>query len=135
MANTWNYTTKNALLDPTVLSVTSNYTDNGTCANNTNCEAQHDDESYYLKYIIPVVFSLIFIIGIVGNSLVLIVVIWNKHMRNTTNLLMANLAAADLCFIVFCVPFTATMYSSDSWMFGEFWCHFVMFMVHARTLR
>jgi hypothetical protein len=40
-----------------------------------------------------------------------------------------NLALADLLFIVFCVPFTATDYSLPSWPFGGVWCKIVQYLV------
>lgn len=46
-------------------------------------------------------------------------------MRSTTNLLIINLAAADLLFVIFCVPFTATDYILPEWPFGLMWCKFV----------
>lgn len=49
----------------------------------------------------------------------------NQSMRSTTNLLIINLAAADLLFVVFCVPFTAVDYVLPEWPFGEYWCKFV----------
>lgn len=53
------------------------------------------------------------------------VVAANQSMRSTTNLLIINLAAADLLFVVFCVPFTAVDYVLPEWPFGEYWCKFV----------
>lgn len=50
-------------------------------------------------------------------------------MRNTTNLLIINLALADLLFIVFCVPFTATDYALPFWPFGDVWCKIVQYLV------
>lgn len=46
-------------------------------------------------------------------------------MRSTTNLLIINLAIADLLFVFFCVPFTATDYILPAWPFGDYWCKFV----------
>ena len=34
----------------------------------------------------------------------------NPQMKNTTNLLILNLAVADLLFVLVCVPFTASDY-------------------------
>ncbi|XP_013385936.1 allatostatin-A receptor-like [Lingula anatina] len=79
---------------------------------------------------VAVLFSVIAAIGFVGNSLVLVVLLNNRPMRTTTNILIANLAVADLCFIVFCVPFTATMYILDYWPFGRFWCRFVYYLIY-----
>ena len=43
---------------------------------------------------VPIIFTLIIIIGFVGNLLVVLVVILNKKMRNTTNILIFNLAVS-----------------------------------------
>ncbi|KDR11665.1 Galanin receptor type 2 [Zootermopsis nevadensis] len=50
-------------------------------------------------------------------------------MRSTTNLLIINLAVADLLFIVFCVPFTATDYMLPFWPFGDIWCKIVQYLI------
>lgn len=73
-------------------------------------------------------FGLIFIFGLVGNLLVVIVVGANQQMRSTTNLLILNLAIADLLFTIFCVPFTACDYMSW-WPFGDAWCKIVQYMI------
>ena len=44
--------------------------------------------------VVPILFTLIIIIGFVGNLLVVLVVILNKKMRNTTNILIFNLAVS-----------------------------------------
>lgn len=46
-------------------------------------------------------------------------------MRSTTNLLIINLAIADILFVFFCVPFTAFDYVLPTWPFGNFWCKIV----------
>jgi len=50
-------------------------------------------------------------------------------MRSTTNLLIINLAVADLLFIVFCVPFTAWDYAFPHWIFGDIWCRVVQYLI------
>lgn len=75
-----------------------------------------------IRVVIPVVFSLIAVIGFTGNLLVIIVVAVNRQMRSTTNLLIICLATADLTFIVVCVPFTAISYATPVWPFGQTWC-------------
>ncbi|XP_038846816.1 galanin receptor 2a [Salvelinus namaycush] len=81
--------------------------------------------------IISLVFSLIFFVGTLGNGLVLTVLLWNGQMNTkTTNLFILNLGVADLCFIVFCVPFQATIYTMDEWVFGPFLCKIVHFIIY-----
>jgi allatostatin receptor len=63
-----------------------------------------------VSIIVPLFFSLIGITGFVGNLLVIITVLFNQQMRNTTNLLILNLSFADLLFICFCIPFTVSKY-------------------------
>ncbi|XP_026557953.1 LOW QUALITY PROTEIN: galanin receptor type 2 [Pseudonaja textilis] len=83
-----------------------------------------------ISVIIPLVYFLIFLVGTVGNSLVLAVLLRNGQVNNTTNLFILNLGVADLCFIVFCVPFQATIYSLDDWIFGPFMCKAVHFFIY-----
>lgn len=81
--------------------------------------------------IVPVIFSLIFLLGTVGNSLVLAVLLRNGEMgHRSTNLFILNLSLADFFFIVFCVPFQATIYSLEGWVFGSFMCKAVHFFIY-----
>ncbi|NXG13795.1 GALR2 protein, partial [Grallaria varia] len=83
------------------------------------------------RVIVPVVFSLIFLLGTVGNSLVLAMLLRNGQMgHNTTSLFILNLSLADFFFIVFCVPFQATIYSLEGWVFGSFICKAVHFFIY-----
>ncbi|KAB1270212.1 Galanin receptor type 3, partial [Camelus dromedarius] len=76
---------------------------------------------------VPVVFALIFLLGTVGNGLVLAVLLqpgpsaWQEP-GSTTDLFILNLAVADLCFILCCVPFQAAIYTLDAWLFGALVC-------------
>ena len=96
-----------------------------TTTNTTEQEVSMNTEFYkkleaVVSIVVPIFFSLIVFIGLVGNLLVVLVVTFNKQMRNTTNLLIMNLAVADLLFIVFCVPFSATAYAfPHNWPFGN----------------
>ncbi|KAI9563657.1 putative allatostatin A receptor [Daphnia sinensis] len=84
---------------------------------------------FLLSSQVPVIFGVIAILGFIGNALVVVVVVANQQMRSTTNLLIINLALADLLFIVFCVPFTASDYALPFWPFGEVWCKIVQYLV------
>lgn len=79
--------------------------------------------------VVPVCFGLIGLAGLLGNALVVLVVAANPGMRSTTNLLIINLAVADLLFVIFCVPFTATDYVLTRWPFGDAWCKLVQYLI------
>lgn len=82
-----------------------------------------------ISIIVPILFGIIVVVGLFGNALVVIVIACNPQMRNTTNLLIINLAIADLLFIVLCVPFTAWDYAFPYWPFGDIWCRCVQYLI------
>ncbi|KAM9633208.1 galanin receptor type 1 [Trichechus inunguis] len=73
-----------------------------------------------------VVFGLIFVLGVLGNSLVITVLARSKpgKPRSTTNLFILNLSIADLAYLLFCIPFQATVYVLPTWVLGAFICKF-----------
>lgn len=71
-------------------------------------EVDDDSLATIVSIVVPILFSLIGIIGFVGNILVIITVTFNQQMRNTTNLLILNLSLADLLFVCFCIPGTVS---------------------------
>ncbi|XP_076293120.1 allatostatin A receptor 1 [Lasioglossum baleicum] len=79
--------------------------------------------------IVPLCFGMIGILGFVGNCLVVTVVAANPGMRSTTNILIINLAVADLLFVIFCIPFTATDFVLPFWPFGNIWCKIVQYLI------
>uniref|UniRef100_H3AM24 G-protein coupled receptors family 1 profile domain-containing protein n=2 Tax=Latimeria chalumnae TaxID=7897 RepID=H3AM24_LATCH len=85
--------------------------------------------------IVPIVFGLVFILGVIGNSMVIIVLAKNKPGRaSATNALILNLSVADLAFLLLCVPFQATIYSLPEWIFGALLCKFVHYFVMVTML-
>ncbi|XP_059211634.1 galanin receptor type 1b [Centropristis striata] len=84
--------------------------------------------------VVPVVFGLIFVVGVVGNSLVMVVIGkvqyggggggGARRVGSPTNIFILNLSVADLSFLLFCVPFQATIYSLPQWVFGALLCRF-----------
>ncbi|XP_019400349.1 PREDICTED: galanin receptor type 1 isoform X1 [Crocodylus porosus] len=72
------------------------------------------------------VFGLIFALGVLGNALVITVLARSRagQPRSTTNIFILNLSIADLAYLLFCVPFQATVYALPSWALGAFACKF-----------
>ena len=56
------------------------------------------------KFVVPALFGVISVTGITGNALVVYVILSKRQMRTVTNLLLLNLAFADLCF---CLLYTS----------------------------
>uniref|UniRef100_A0A8D0H7P0 Galanin receptor type 1 n=1 Tax=Sphenodon punctatus TaxID=8508 RepID=A0A8D0H7P0_SPHPU len=88
--------------------------------------------------IVPVLFGLIFLLGMVGNTLVLVVLgqirPGGRPSRSATNIFILNLSIADFSFLLFCVPFQATIYSLPEWVFGAFFCKWVHYLAMATML-
>ncbi|KAF4108419.1 hypothetical protein G5714_011178 [Onychostoma macrolepis] len=72
--------------------------------------------SYILSYL------LVLLLCVVGNGLVCLVVIKNRHMRSVTNLFILNLAISDLLVGIFCVPATLIDSLISGWPFSQITC-------------
>lgn len=70
----------------------------------------------------------IFIVGIIGNLLVIIVVIKNSHMRTITNIFIVNLAIGDFLVILICLPPSVLQDLTKNWWFGESMCRIIPFV-------
>lgn len=72
---------------------------------------------------VPLIFSLIFVVGLIGNSLQVFTVIGNASMRRSPpNILIAGLGVGDLLLLLVSVPFAATFYTLPEWPFGAVVC-------------
>ena len=85
---------------------------------------QNEPEIPLYTFILVLVFnSLIFIMGIAGNFLVVLVIARVRTMRTPTNFFLLNLSIADILVLLICQP-AALMefYSKDRWLIGEAMC-------------
>lgn len=86
------------------------------------------------KIAITVIYVVLFLAAILGNVLVIYVVLRKPGMKSPTNLLLVNMAIADLLFALFMFPLALTRYHVRGlWIggtFGEFSCHAIFFMSH-----
>ena len=57
-----------------------------------------------------VLYGVVFVLGLVGNVMVIAVIVRHKHMRTVTNLFFLNLAVGDLLVVCVCMPFTLAPY-------------------------
>lgn len=59
-----------------------------------------------VSIILCMAYTLVFILGIVGNCFVVAVVVRTPRMRTVTNFFIVNLAFADILVLLFCLPST-----------------------------
>ncbi|XP_061641666.1 cholecystokinin receptor-like isoform X2 [Phyllopteryx taeniolatus] len=69
-----------------------------------------------------VLYILIFLLGVFGNLLIIIVLILNKRMRTVTNSFLLSLAISDLMMAIFCMPFTLIPNILEDFIFGAAMC-------------
>lgn len=62
--------------------------------------------SVEVSVIICAAYTIVFIVGLVGNSFVVAIVCKSPRMRTVTNYFIANLALADILVLVLCLPAT-----------------------------
>lgn len=66
--------------------------------------------------------SLVMVLAIAGNTIIIAVIIRTEALRNITGLFLINLASADLCVIVFSMPFIIDVAIWGYWRFSQEWC-------------
>lgn len=79
-------------------------------------------------YIVPILFALIFVVGVLGNGTLIVVFLSVRQMRNVPNTYILSLALADMLVIVTTVPLVSTIYTFDTWPWGSFLCSVSEFM-------
>ncbi|XP_076878794.1 type-2 angiotensin II receptor-like [Brachyhypopomus gauderio] len=97
--------------------------------NNTSLEeyellptCQRSSPFQHQNILIPAVYSIIFVLGIIGNGLVVFVLCHPSSRKTVANTYILNLALSDLLFLL-SLPFWAVYYSFDyDWIFGQLMC-------------
>lgn len=73
-------------------------------------------------------YSVIFLLAVIGNLLVIMTLIQSRRMRTITNLFLLNLAVSDLFLGVFCMPFTLAGMLFREFIFGEIMCKLLPYL-------
>ncbi|XP_048397028.1 motilin receptor [Stegostoma tigrinum] len=70
----------------------------------------------------------LFIVGVTGNTLTVLIVRRYKDMKTTTNLYLSSMAMSDL-LIFLCLPFDLyRLWKYKPWLFGDFFCRFYQYI-------
>ncbi|XP_017337394.1 C-C chemokine receptor type 3 [Ictalurus punctatus] len=86
--------------------------------------SQPCEYGYHSRRFLPVLYSLFFVVGFLGNMLVLWVILRGAQLKSMTDVSLLNLAIADL-LLIFSLPFLAH-YARDTWVFGRAMCTLVL---------
>ncbi|XP_013368936.1 PREDICTED: C-C chemokine receptor type 3 isoform X2 [Chinchilla lanigera] len=73
---------------------------------------------------LPPLYSLVFIVGLLGNMVVIVILTKYRRLGIMTNIYLLNLAISDLLFL-FTLPFWISYVALNKWVFGHFMCKFL----------
>lgn len=76
---------------------------------------------WWCHLLVQVLYGIVCLIGLAGNTLVIYVVVRFSKMQTVTNLYIVNLAIADECFLIG-IPFLVVTAVLGYWPFGNFVC-------------
>ena len=85
-----------------------NGTQSSSCSSNPTAEKNGKTFAY----------CLIFIVSLVGNTLIAIIVYKTKTMRKPINFFIVNMAISDLLFPIIVIPGVIQDLYTDSWLIG-----------------
>lgn len=69
-----------------------------------------------------ILFAVIIVFSLVGNTLIIVVVLRHKRMQTVTNYYIVNLAIADLMVTVSCSWVSLVDDITEGWVLGDFFC-------------
>ncbi|XP_035020033.1 C-C chemokine receptor type 1 [Hippoglossus stenolepis] len=98
--------------------------------NNTPNSCDDVDLKEFGSVFLPTLYSLVFIVGFLGNGLVVCVVVKHRNSTTLTDICLFNLALSDLVFLL-TLPFYAHYSKVSHWPFGDFMCRFISTCHHA----
>lgn len=97
-------------------------------SNDSNQEFEYNFQPNAFEWCLLIFAFTIFVIGIIGNLLVIIVVAKNAHMRTITNIFIVNLAIGDFLVILICLPPSVITDIAGNWWFGETMCKIIPYV-------
>ncbi|XP_071966487.1 C-X-C chemokine receptor type 3 isoform X2 [Engystomops pustulosus] len=83
----------------------------------------YEENKTFDKLFLPIFYSILFVAGMLGNGLVVLVMLTNKQKMQSTDVFIFHLALADM-LLVSTLPFWAAQ-ETFGWVFGEALCKIV----------
>lgn len=115
MATIW-YNIENLMANTTGFNLTNSTTNSSF--GELHCQAIDMSLSNHL---LTILYAIVCIVGLMGNTLVIYVVLRFSNMQTVTNMYILNLAIADECFLIG-IPFLLTTMRIEDWIFGKTMC-------------
>ncbi|RUS85343.1 hypothetical protein EGW08_006886, partial [Elysia chlorotica] len=85
----------------------------------------------YMYAYVTVINVIIFVVGVIGNVMVLLVIVRMRALRTRVNYFLASLRVSDLLVLIVCQPSAMlSFYAQDKWLLGHFMCKLVPFLEH-----
>ena len=60
--------------------------------------------------VLIIIYTFAFVVGLIGNSMVIMVMVKHRHLRTVTNMFLVNLSVGDLLVVIVCMPFSLAPY-------------------------
>ncbi|XP_062903619.1 C-X-C chemokine receptor type 4-like [Mobula hypostoma] len=114
------YTDFEELVNGNFLDHNESYLFNYTYEEGAMCNG---DNTYLRSIFFPCVYSLLFVLGIVGNGLVVVIMGYQRRYRTMTDKYRLHLSVADLLFVL-TLPFWS-IDASHNWYFGDALCKII----------
>ncbi|XP_053316240.1 neuromedin-B receptor [Spea bombifrons] len=81
--------------------------------------------AYIIRCVIPSLYLIIIMVGLLGNITLVKIFITNSAMRSVPNIFISSLAVGDLLLLATCVPVDAFRFFFEEWMLGEVCCKLI----------
>ncbi|XP_062287036.1 mu-type opioid receptor [Scomber scombrus] len=86
---------------------------------------EDDTNPVIIAIVITALYSIVCVVGLVGNVLVMYIIVRYTKMKTATNIYIFNLALADT-LVTSTLPFQSVNYLMGTWPFGDVLCKMVM---------
>ncbi|KPP63624.1 putative G-protein coupled receptor 19 [Scleropages formosus] len=80
--------------------------------------------------ILSLVFSILWMVSVLGNALVCLVIHRSRRTQSTTNYFVVSMACADLLLSAGCAPFVLLQVTSAQWVLNNMTCKVVRYIQH-----
>ena len=111
----------------------TNFSNESSSLQNATCDV-YLDNSFPVKIVRIILYSIILLSSLIGNTLLIKVVYKRKELRNTTNYFIVNMALSDFVYPLTVIPVQLTQLATSSWQWritgtgGLVFCKLIAFL-------